>query len=86
MSLKPGDGEFGLTLRLPLPCCVTLGKFLSISGPLHNGGTEVGINGFRGSVILGENRDVSFMFLDPRNRYLLVKSPGHLPRGREKDA
>lgn len=44
--------------------------------------------GSGGSVTLGENRDIFLMFLDPRNRYLLVKSPGicqeagkRMPRG-----
>lgn len=42
--------------------------------------------GSEGSAILGENRDLSLMFLDPRNRHLLVRPTGHLPRGRGKGA
>lgn len=41
--------------------------------------------GSGGSTILGENKDIPFLFLDPRDIHLSVESPGPLPRGRKKD-
>lgn len=40
--------------------------------------------GSEGSDMLGENRDLSLLFLDPRNRHLLVKTTGHLSKAEER--
>ena len=40
--------------------------------------------GSEGSDMLGENRDLSLLFLDPRNRHLLVKTTGRLSKAEER--
>lgn len=45
---KMETGNKALTLCPLLPCCMS-GQCLSVSGPLHDGGVEMGVNGVRGT-------------------------------------
>lgn len=40
--------------------------------------------GSEGSDMLGENRDLSLLFLDARNRHLLAKTTGRLSKAEER--
>lgn len=70
-------------MGLTPPSISWLCNFGQISVPLR--ASTPGRDRLMGSSILGENRDISFLFLDPRNKHVLVKSPGPLPTGQEKD-